>query len=516
MTEVSFQHKIKTPEEIAELIGPRPREQKAILCHGTFDVVHPGHIRHLLYAKEHADILIASLTCDVHVQKTSISPYVPEHLRAMSLAAFEMVDHVIIDPNPEPLEVLETIKPDLFAKGYEYTDGALSPKTAAEKAVLDGYGGEFMFTPGDVVYSSTKLIHASPPNLSLEKLELLMQSEGIDFDRLRSALDKLRDASVHVVGDTIVDTYTETALIGGQTKTPTLSVRLESETQFVGGAGIVSKHLSAAGARVNFTTLLGDDSLKDMVLQDLAAAGVEVQPIISKSRPTTNKNAIVCDGYRLLKVDSVDNRAVSGDALAKLQDLVSGTKSDAVVFSDFRHGIFNHSTIPQLIGSIPENVFRVADSQVASRWGNICEFSDFDLITPNEREARFALGDQDSVIRPLAQKLFETAQCQNLILKMGERGLIAYRRGHDIGRDHRAYFVVDSFVDDLRDAVGAGDALLAYATLAHVTDGNPVVAAVLGALAAAAECELDGNIPVAPDAIYERIDKVERRSRYQP
>ena len=78
-----------------------------------------------------------------------------------------------------------------------------------------------------------------------------------------------------------------------------------------------------------------------------------------------------------------------------MTDSVRNTTADAVVYADFRHGIFNRRTIPGFIEAIPEGAYRVADSQVASRWGNITEFQGFDLITPNEREARFAMGDQD-------------------------------------------------------------------------------------------------------------------------
>jgi cytidyltransferase-like protein len=87
-----FSHKIKTAEQIAEVIGKRPRKKKVIMCHGTFDVVHPGHVRHLLYAKTKADVLIASLTADVHIKKGNMRPYVPEDLRVINLAALEMVD----------------------------------------------------------------------------------------------------------------------------------------------------------------------------------------------------------------------------------------------------------------------------------------------------------------------------------------------------------------------------------------------------------------------------------------
>ena len=98
-----------------------------------------------------------------------------------------------------------------------------------------------------------------------------------------------------------------------------------------------------------------------------------------------------------------------------------------MVFSDFRHGIFNRDTIPQLTKAMPGDVFKVADSQVASRWGNILEFHGFDLITPNEREARFALAIRTRVVRPLALALYEQADCKTLILKLGERGFMTCR-----------------------------------------------------------------------------------------
>src|SRR3954471_14998194 len=111
-----YGHKIKTAAEIAQLIGDLPRKRKVIMCHGVFDVVHPGHLRHLLYAKGKADILVASLTADVHIGKGHYRPHVPQDLRAVNLAAFEMVDYVIIDRNPAPLENLAYLQPDFFAK----------------------------------------------------------------------------------------------------------------------------------------------------------------------------------------------------------------------------------------------------------------------------------------------------------------------------------------------------------------------------------------------------------------
>ena len=387
----------------------------------------------------------------------------PQDLRAANLAAFEMVDYVVVDKNAKPLENIAYLQPDYFAKGYEYRADSINPKTAEEAAVLAEYGGEMIFTPGDVVYSSSRLIELEPPAIKYEKLIALMERSGVTFDSMRWTVEGMVGRRAHVVGDTIVDSLTRCAMIGGQTKTPTMSVLYEERQDFIGGAGVVSKHLRAAGAEVVFSTVLGDDPLKDFVLEGLEETGVEVRAAIDKTRPTTNKNAFVVGGYRLLKVDTLDNRSITGRVLNKMVKSVRDVEADTVVFSDFRHGVFNRRTIPTLTAAIPEGPFRVADSQVASRWGNITEFTGFDLITPNEREARFALADQDSGVRQLSSDIYDAALCGTLILKLGDRGVLTCQ-----SPDHEAldsFFSVDSFTGSVVDAVGAGDALLAYATL---------------------------------------------------
>lgn len=505
----SYKRKIKSIAELKKIIGPWPHKKNVIICHGTFDIVHPGHIRHLQYASEKADILIASLTCDAHITKGKLRPFVPEELRAMNLAALEMVDYVVIDPNPTPLETLKELKPNYFAKGYDYFE-EVSPKTAEEIDVLESYGGEIIFTPGDVVYSSTALLESSRPRIASEKLLVLMESENVTFDDLRSTLTKFSDLKVHVIGDTIVDSLTYCTLIGGGIKTPTLSVKYEQQINFSGGAAVVAKHIKRTGAQVKFSTVLGDDALKDFVLNDLEDHGIECHFSIDKTRPTTQKNTIISDKYRMLKIDKVDNQPISDKTLKYFQKSLSSSQASIFIFSDFRHGIFNRQTIPVLVKSVHENAFKVADSQVATRWGNILDFQGFDLITPNEREARFALAEQDMVIRPLALKLYKRAKCKYLILKLGSRGIITYRRSN-IPSDFRAFFTIDSFANKVIDPVGSGDALLAYATLSLVTTKSEVIASILGSVAAGVACEQDGNNPVEPSDVLDKLDSIERQ-----
>ena len=107
-----------------------------------------------------------------------------------------------------------------------------------------------------------------------------MNAENITFDMLRQTLAGFGGKRVHVVGDTIVDSYTYGTMIGGQTKTPTMSILFEKKADFVGGAGIVAEHMKAAGAEVIFSTILGDDPYKNFVLDHLKKAGVECRAVI--------------------------------------------------------------------------------------------------------------------------------------------------------------------------------------------------------------------------------------------
>lgn len=507
-----YRPKIKTVEELMNIIGIFPRIRKVILCHGVFDVVHPGHVRHLAYAKTKADILVTTLTTDKHIDKGIYRPHVPEQIRAINLAAFEMVDFVIIDQEAKPLKILQQIKPDYFAKGFEYTASGLPPSTQEEADIVNGYGGEMIFTPGDVVYSSSRFINLTRPKLQIEKLLSLMDVEGLSFNDLRDALTNMKKVSIHVVGDAIIDSYTRTNLIGGQIKTPTFSVHFQGREDYIGGAGIVAQHLRAAGADVTFSTVLGNDLFKDFVINGLNAAGIKNIPIIDPTRPTTNKNVIIADNYRLLKIDTLDNHTISSHLLDQLIDAIKNTPADAVVFSDFRHGIFNRSTVNKLIDAIPPSAYRVADSQVATRWGNITDFQNFDLITPNEREARFSLADQDSTVGKLAGMLMEKTHCGVLLLKLGERGIFT-----NISKPTKCvsnYFSLDSFATNVVDAIGSGDALLAYATLSMLSSGSAVIASILGSMAAACECELDGNIPIKPMDVMAKIDIAEKLAEY--
>jgi rfaE bifunctional protein kinase chain/domain/rfaE bifunctional protein nucleotidyltransferase chain/domain len=507
----NYLDKILSAKEIIKKIGtfPRANKSKVSMCHGVFDLVHPGHIRHLTYTKSKSSILIVSITSDIHVKKADLRPYVPQKLRAENLAALEFVDYVLIDQNETPLENIKKIKPDYFVKGYEYiTSRKDNPKTIEEKNILKSYGGQFLFTPGDYIMSSSSIIQNENPDLSLIKLKSLIEGEKISFKKIFETLKKIDKAEVLVVGDTIVDTYVNTSLLGSNAKTPTFSTKFLNEKKYVGGAAIVAQHLKAAGANVKFCSVLGKDNLSTFVKSEIKKSGIKDLTITDDRRPTTEKKYYIADSYRLLKVDTVENSPINNDILKKICTHIKNHKKGIVIFSDFRHGIFSEESIKSLKLSINKGVFKVGDSQVASRWGNILDFSNFDLITPNEREVRFALADQDSSIRPLATKLYDKAKCKTLIFKLGAKGILTLRRKFS-KKDLRSFFVIDALEKNAVDPVGCGDALISYASLGLYISKNPLIASILGSISASIACKINGNLPVSKKQVKKKLDQIQ-------
>ena len=133
--------------------------KRIVLCHGCFDLMHPGHIKHFQAAKKMGDILVVTVTPDNYVDKEPGRPVFDQNLRAECIAALECVDYVAINKWPTSEETLRSLKPDIYAKGQEFEN--LEDKTGKlqkELEVLKELGIQIRFTH-EIVFSSTKLLN---------------------------------------------------------------------------------------------------------------------------------------------------------------------------------------------------------------------------------------------------------------------------------------------------------------------------------------------------------------------
>ncbi len=433
--------KLTTLERLAGDAGRRFlnfADARIVLAHGCFDVVHPGHIRHLQWAKAQGDVLVCSVTSDRFIHKGADRPWVPELLRCENVAALECVDYVLLTDAPDAVELIERLKPDVFVKGFEYRFH-VDVVTKAEQIATVAGGGCVAFSPADVVYSSTEL---GPPGITLP-----------DFSGLR----------VHVIGDAIRDVYTQARCLGAASKSPTLVYAKGESQEWIGGAGVVAEHCRAAGAQVTLTT-----------------AGATV------------KERILVDGVKVLEF-----HARPGGRLP-----VTWVKEahDVVIFADFQHGVFTRETIANYLHVWRDpGMVSAADSQVSgTAWGNILDFKGCDLLFANEREARFALRDQTTEdIGPAFWEAAHKGGSHATFLKLGSRGLRIYD-----GTGPRVHAAVAR--QPIVDPIGAGDALLAYATLTYAVTKDLELAGQIGSLAAAEACAHLGNVPVTRAQVQAR------------
>ncbi len=146
-------------DELAKIIRRLKSEGKKVVhCHGCFDFMHPGHIKHFQTAKDMGDILIVTVTPDVYVDKGPNRPAFNEKLRAESIASLECVDFVAINKWPTAQETLRLLRPDIYVKGQEFEKKEdRTEKLQEEQKILKEIGSQMCYSK-EIVFSSTKLI----------------------------------------------------------------------------------------------------------------------------------------------------------------------------------------------------------------------------------------------------------------------------------------------------------------------------------------------------------------------
>ncbi len=193
--------KIASLEQIKALVRAAQSAGKSVvLCHGCFDIVHPGHIRHLQHAAKLGDCLLVTISGDSIVDKGTGRPLIPQELRAENLAALDCVNWVMVNSQPTAAELLGVIQPDVFVKGREYEHNR-DPRFQEEREIVESYGGRVVFSSGDVVFSSTALINVLEQSTDPTHLRFrqLIEQQRIDPDSISQLLESFQGKSVLVV-----------------------------------------------------------------------------------------------------------------------------------------------------------------------------------------------------------------------------------------------------------------------------------------------------------------------------
>ena len=471
-----------------------------IFVSGTFNVLHPGHLRLFRFAKESGDRLIVAVQSD---RIAGTSAHVKEVLRLEGVQSITWVDEAIIFDEPL-IDLISRLRPDIVVKGKEH-----ELQANPELEVLEKYGGALVFSSGENTFSSLDLIHKEFQHLDFDSISLpneYLLRHQINSERLIKMVQQFAQLKVCVVGDLIVDEYITCEPLGMSQEDTTIVVTPIDSTRFIGGAGIVAAHAAGLGASVTFVSVSGNDASRHYALASLAAAGVSTQLLLDDSRPTTLKQRYRSKGKSLLRVSHLHQGNISfslqSKLLTALEEAMDG--ADLLVFSDFNYGCLPQPLVNQLVAMAKSRgVLSAADSQSSSQVGDISRFKGMDLITPTEREARISTRNREDGLVVLAEQLRQQSSAQNVLLKLGEEGLLIHAT-NELG-DGWLTDRVDALNGSPKDVAGAGDSLLITSAMALACGSNIWEAACVGSLAAALQVGRVGNTPLRTEELLREL-----------
>ncbi|MBF0160112.1 MAG: adenylyltransferase/cytidyltransferase family protein [Magnetococcales bacterium] len=488
--------KIVTLEQLSIIAdGCRSDGRSVVLCHGGFDLLHPGHIRHLQRARAEGDVLLVSITADAYINKGPGRPVFSHTLRADSLAALSFVDYVTIIYDATALPAIQALKPSVYAKGNDYSQSSqdLTGNINLEREAVEANGGRIFFT-NEVTFSSSNLLNTYFDVFSADTRRYLTEfGHTHTSEQLINQLRQLSPMRVLVVGEAIIDEYCYTTPLGQTGKSGNiLSVRYDGSELFAGGALAVANHLAGFVENVTLVTALGrpPDNHEPFIRSQLLP---NVTPILRyfSSTPTIVKRRYV-DGdiNKFFEVYFYDDRTALTDALdLDLSQWIRDNAADydLVVVPDYGNGMIFADQIKALCDTAR---FLAVNTQINS--GNrgyhvITRYPRADFVSLNENEVRLADHNRHAPLEEVAAKIAAVVGAKQMAVTLGTQGAIM------LDRERNASYRASVLSSRVVDRIGAGDAFLAIASLC-LAGGMPADAALfLGSTAAALDVQVVCN-----------------------
>lgn len=454
--------------EVARLKGAG---KAVVLCHGVFDLVHPGHIKHLQAAKREGDFLVVTLTADRHVNKGPGRPIFNEQLRAENLAALEVVDLVAVSGYPTAVEVISTIKPDVYVKGSDYAEAGndLTGKIIDEESAIEAVGGRLFFTDEDT-FSSSSLINRHMQIFSPSTEDWLA-----DFRTKYSArdviayLDAITDLKILVIGEAIIDEYVFCNALGKTAKDPILAFHYSSTETYAGGSLAVANHMAGFMKNVGILTILGsDNSRKDFITRSLSK-NIAAHFILRAGVPTIHKRRFIDShsGTKPFELYEMDDSALpdetEAEVIAEIKHIAKDY--DIVVVTDYGHGMMTAAVIETLTA---EAKFLAVNTQANAGnrgFNTLTRYAraDYVSIAGNELELEVRVRGRsfsDSLVQ-----LADQIDCRRFTITLGRDGSLHFDK--DSGFTEGPALAIQ-----VLDRVGAGDAVLSVTT-PLVANGAP-------------------------------------------
>ena len=489
--------KIVSKEEYKKNIKNRLRQEnkKVVLCHGVFDLVHPGHMIHFQQAKSMGDILVVSITSARYVRKGPGRPYFNDELRMRFLEAIECVDFVMLSEGYTVDDIVEAVEPDIYVKGEEYRqpEDDITGKISKEQELVERHGGQIKFTGGQV-FSSTHLINTALSGLP-DDVRCYMETfrQKYSMSDIREYTEKISRLKILVVGDIIIDKYTYCNVQGMMSKDMGYSARLRSVEEYLGGAAAVARHLSSFNENVTLMSVIGNEENIRLRIFDELAESMNLKLIYSEEVPTIIKCRYLTrnekreEYKKIFAINNIPEKHGYEDNVKekfaeKLKENIENY--DVVFLCDFGHGLMDDAAMDIIQ---EEAKYLVLNCQTNS------SNKGMNIITKYHRADAFTLDQQELALAYPSYKDSEEVKLKKLRsylkgtgwLTRGSLGALQIE-----GEDTKS---CPAFTLSVKDTIGAGDAFFALAGIFSAVGAPVEVGTFMGNIGGALGANIVGN-----------------------
>ncbi|MCS6812710.1 MAG: PfkB family carbohydrate kinase [Cyanobacteria bacterium] len=477
---------------IAEL---KQSGKTVILCHGVFDLLHPGHIAHLQEAKALGDILVVSITAAPYVNRGPGRPIFSDEMRLYSLSSLGCVDYVLCSPVATAIEVIDRIQPHIYCKGHEYADARndVTQNIDRETERVRSYGGDVRYV-GEIVFSSTRLINnhldVLPPQVKSYASAL---SKQYSFEQIRDYIDAMQQLKVLVLGDVIIDEFVYCAVQGLTSKGRVISTRFLKDEQHLGGSLAIARHLASFVDSVTVAGIVGNEPDVHTLILNNTSGRIRLDLHYEQGYPTIRKRRYIeRQGMReqytkLFSINYLEeevNPAQRERLLNRLEDTIQAY--DLVIVADYGHGLMD-PTLMELVQTQANFLALNCQTNSANHGYNlITKYKRADSFCVDEAELRLAFASRHGDHSHLLHRLHDHLGADQGWLTLGSSGSLAVNRK---GEEE----LTPAMTLDVKDTIGAGDAFFALASLSAKLELPLAIGSLLGNLAGAIAANVLGN-----------------------
>ncbi len=506
MSSFTAADKIKDLDELASILEKeRAAGRTVALCHGVFDLLHPGHIKHFEAAGKTADILVVTLTQDKYVGKGPGRPVFNQRLRAETIAEIACVDYVAVNGWPTSVETIKLLKPDLYIKGSDYAkrEDDLTGEINREEEAVRAHGGRIHFTD-EITFSSTELLNIHF-NVYHEEADEFLRDFRTRYgaEQVIGMMQSLKKMKVLVVGDTIIDEYHYCVPMGKAWKETVIATRYVNQESFAGGVLACANHIGGFCDRVGLVTCLGEENSREDFIRAHLKKTVEPRFFYRQDAPTVVKRRYVDHAF-LSKIFEVCflNVQTAGQELdrkvcAHLEEACGAY--DLVIAADFGNGFISPEMVEVLCRKSKFLSVMTQTNSANCGFNLITRYPRADYVCIDEPEIRLALHDKFGKLEDMMIEVSRRLKASRVTVTGGHRGSLGYTAGEGFAQ-------VPVFSKEVVDRIGAGDAYLAI-TSAAVAAGFPMelvgfIGNAVGALAVKIVCNRES---VEPGPLYKFI-----------